>query len=405
MSTQLSMVRLTRALALAALLSSSPRAAVAPKELLIYYSWPSIINGSTSVAEAAAHFGQYDVIVLGDLLEKASHPDHANTVAILAHPALAQTETYGYITLGVTSQNLSPTEIALRIDEWKATGADGILFDEYGYDYQVTRERQNAAVAHAHAVGMKVIANAWIPADAFDPSVHPSGNPTGLPALLGPDDAFLFESFQIQEGAYVSESAWRVKADALLDYRAQSGSAIFAVTTALPETTYEEAAFHYAWFSAALDGWAALGWGEHLFAALTAQAPYRARPAIDPGPDFVGDLLRESPIYRRFTDTGQLRVDAASHAYAFLPGTTDAETGSADQRFALFPNPSREGVRFRNQDGRAYRLLLHDAGGRLCSSPIEVGAGETVSIDAPSAGTYFVRVLETGASIRVVRLR
>ncbi|MCC7140456.1 MAG: hypothetical protein IT349_00005, partial [Candidatus Eisenbacteria bacterium] len=309
------------ALALSTWISSAALAGVAPQELLIYYSWPSIINGSTSVAEAASHFGQYDLIVLGDLLEKTSHPDHGNTAAILAHPALAQTEAYGYITLGVTSQNLSPAEITLRIDEWQATGAEGILFDEYGYDYQVTRERQNLAVAHAHAVGMKVIANAWVPADAFDPAVHPTGNPTGLPTLLRPSDAFLFESFQIQEGTYVPESAWRTKADALLTYRAQYGSAIFAVTTVLPETVYDEAALHYAWFSAALDGWSALGWGEYLFAALTGQAPYRDRPVIDPGANFAGDLLRESPVYRRFTNTGQLRVDASSHAFAFLPGT------------------------------------------------------------------------------------
>ena len=67
------------------LMASAPaRAGVAPGDLLVYYGWPSGINGTFTVAGAAAEFAAYDLVVLGDGLEKATHPDHANTVAIMA---------------------------------------------------------------------------------------------------------------------------------------------------------------------------------------------------------------------------------------------------------------------------------------------------------------------------------
>lgn len=61
-----------------ALTPASAAADVEPGSLLIYYGWPSSINGTFSVALAAAELGRYDVIVLGDGLSKDTHPDHAS---------------------------------------------------------------------------------------------------------------------------------------------------------------------------------------------------------------------------------------------------------------------------------------------------------------------------------------
>ena len=94
-----------------------------------------------SLTAAAADFGLYNYIVLGDTLEETSHPDHANTVTILADLP-STTTAFGYIDLGVTTQDLPLTEVYARIDEWKATGAKGIFFDDFGYDYGTTRDRQ-----------------------------------------------------------------------------------------------------------------------------------------------------------------------------------------------------------------------------------------------------------------------
>ena len=51
-------------------------------ELLIYYGFPSLINGAGGVvATAAADFGQYDHVVLGAGLEDPGHGDGVNVAA------------------------------------------------------------------------------------------------------------------------------------------------------------------------------------------------------------------------------------------------------------------------------------------------------------------------------------
>ena len=62
---------------------------------------------------------------------------------------------FGYVDLGRTNW-LSIPDLIDRIERWGAMGADGIVLDEAGYDFGVTRERQNAAVSAAHARGLRV---------------------------------------------------------------------------------------------------------------------------------------------------------------------------------------------------------------------------------------------------------
>ncbi len=291
---------------------------VGPKTLLIYYSYPSSINATFSVAGAAAEFGQYDYVVLGDLLEKASHPDHANTAAILAQPALSNTTVFGYINLGVSTENLSLTEIETRTDEWQATGATGIFFDLFGYDYDTPRARQNAAVDYAHSKGMPVIANAWIPADAFGTVVQPL-NPTGAPTSLNGGDFYLAESFQIFLDSFDSEAHWRGKADALNTFQASLGFKVLSVTTSDNGGVYDQNKFFYAWYSALLDGHEAVGWGEYNYAAVSASAPFRTRPIVDAGIAYAGAVVATSPFFTRRTSGGTVTVDSAAHTVAFLP--------------------------------------------------------------------------------------
>ena len=94
---------------------------------------------------------------------------------------------------------------------------------------------------------MRVIANAWVPADAFDPGVNAQWNPSGLPTVLNASDAFLFESFQVQEGDYAPEAFWRSKTDALEVYRKAIGFSVYGVTTTLATTTFTQQAFDYTW--------------------------------------------------------------------------------------------------------------------------------------------------------------
>ncbi|MCB9464476.1 MAG: hypothetical protein H6682_12360 [Candidatus Eisenbacteria bacterium] len=403
-----------------------------PRDLLIYYSWPSLINGSGGdVALAAAEFGAYDDVVFGDLIETPEHPDHANTVAILAHPSMDDTRTFGYIDLGVApGQNLTLAEIETRMQQWQATGVDGIFLDDFGYDYSVTRERQNAAIALAHGLSMPVVANAWVPAQALGSDVDPIANPDGLPTLLGTGDFYLFESFQIQEGAYVPEAQWQAKAESLEGYRQSTGIGVFTVTTMLPEDVYDEAKFHYAWFSGFLYGYESVGWGEYLFSALDALAPFHARPSVSPGTAFVGGVVHASPLHWRDTDAGRIRVNTSTHEYAFLDGTSgvgeDAQgTGLADLQtldLQIAPNPTMGTVRIQLRPadesstdelvvwpgGSAEfsatenpRLWLVDASGRVRATE-ELPAGHAWDWSTPpglSNGVYSIVLRQHGQTI------
>jgi hypothetical protein len=112
--------------------------------------------------------------------------------------------------------NYSPDEIKRRVNVWKDMGADGIFFDDFGYDWGTSRARQNEAVDHAHSQGMPVIANAFRPEDAFGSQIHVLQNPSGTPTSLNASDFYLYESHQIREGQFVPEMGelnWQDKAN------------------------------------------------------------------------------------------------------------------------------------------------------------------------------------------------
>jgi hypothetical protein len=298
----LGVVGLALAGASAALPPSEAGAAAAPGELLAFYGWPTYINGAAgNVAAAAAELGRYDVVLLGGTtkvrdpqtsqwvlvpgVEDPSHPDHAGTVALLADPAMAGTLVFGYVNLGVTNGGLTMTQVKARIDQWRAAGADGIHLDAFGYDWEVTRQRQNEAVAYVHSLDMPVLANSWFPADAFGSIVDEDHNPTGTPTLLGAGDYYMSESFRVRLGVLQDGEVWRAKADELAFYQAELGFGVMSVTTNNPSDVYSEQKFFAAWYAAAEYGHVATGWGEYWFSADDGLAPYRTRPnPVEPPP-------------------------------------------------------------------------------------------------------------------------
>jgi hypothetical protein len=308
-----------------------------PKTLLIYYGYPSQINNAGTLDEAATELGRYDYLVLGDGLELPTHEDHQKTAAILKTKALLKSTVFGYIYLGVNHDNqsvpaLTMQEIRERISLWRDMGVGGIFLDEFGFDYgfdsQQTRLRQNEAVDAAHALKLPVIANAWALDDAFGAvdemeSVLP-------PHHLTKGDFYLYESHQWKEGKYETRDNWRVKAEKLEKYSLESGFKIMSVTTELAGNPYQERAFHYSWFSALLYNHEATAWGEADFSSETSQAPFRARPQVEPGNVFKGGVTISGNSFSRKTDMGEVVVDAGKHTYNFKKGVVP-----------LLPKPSK----------------------------------------------------------------
>lgn len=204
-----------------------------PQNLLIYYAWPTCL--------AVEEFAHYQHVVLGDGLQDPAHP--ARPEPIIA--ACPLTTFYGYVDVGVSTQNLSLTEIAHRCRLWKATGVQGVLLDDFGYDFGTTPARQQAALGAARAAGLTVIANAWNPADAL--------------GVLRDEDIYLLESFQLQT---------RERAEKVARYRRHN---VFSIATG----EFDQEVFDRTWSWAAREGHRATGWGEPDYSARDGLAPRR----------------------------------------------------------------------------------------------------------------------------------
>ena len=278
-----------------------PAAARIPARLAIYYGYPSLVNGSSGDEEKAARaFSAYDLVVLGDGIEfpdqeparfppgdPAEHQKALRIIAAVRHRS-PETRFYGYVCLGEIPspqrerKSLTPRQIEKRIHLWKDMGVAGIFLDEAGYDFPVvTRERQNMAVRIIHDLGLSAFMNAYFLDHLFsleDEVSHASGmgkNPKRLPSLLGPRDIFLLESFQVNNGAYESVSAWRARLNQALEFRRRYGPRIFATTTTTELKPFDAEEFNYAWWTALLFDLDGFGWGEPNFAAASNELPDR----------------------------------------------------------------------------------------------------------------------------------
>ncbi len=276
-----------------------------PGTLLIYYGYPSAINEG---GDPVGDFSKYDYVILGAGLEEETHDDYDETKIILSNAALKETLVFGYIDLGVTTLNHSMAEIKTRIQGWIDIGATGIFFDNCGTDFGNTRSRQNDAFESAHTKGLPVMANSWDPDDLFG-----SGDPTELTS----SDFYLWESFQIKEGAFETEANWQAKQEKLSAYQKSIRFRILAVTTA---STYNETQFHYAWYSALLYEIEAVGWGEFNFSANpNPTAPWRNRPGEDLGSSWKSSVSEQGTLFSRKSSNGRVEVDTDSHSSGFIP--------------------------------------------------------------------------------------
>ncbi len=204
-------------------------------------------------------------------------------------------------------------------------GVHGVFLDEAGYDFGVTRVRQNAIVDYIHGRGLRAFVNAYNPDDVFsgDRVVLPNGggNPGGESGRLGPGDAFLLESFQVKNGAYEEASAWMARTARAVRYRAETGADLFAVTTTSDRRPFSTAQFEYAWWSALLWSLDGFGWGEASFGSANSLLPWHPRSPrslVPFGLRFTTDLRQDGDRYWRGTDRGRLVIDTARHTGAFV---------------------------------------------------------------------------------------
>ncbi len=96
-----------------------------PKYLAIYYGWPSLVeNSQGDVTKASNWFQKFDLIVFGDGIWKKTHGDHLKTETIIENLINGGKKVFGYVDLGVSTQNLSDAQMREAVDGWSAMGAN-----------------------------------------------------------------------------------------------------------------------------------------------------------------------------------------------------------------------------------------------------------------------------------------
>ncbi len=113
---------------------------------------------------------------------------------------------FGYIHIGKIYGSMpSMNVIRNRIDNISEAGWHGVFIDLYGYDFQVTRDRQNEIVDYAHSRGLRCFVNAWFVDDVFSDKIDEKYNPDGRPTSLKKGDWYLLESFLMNNSGFRSD--------------------------------------------------------------------------------------------------------------------------------------------------------------------------------------------------------
>jgi hypothetical protein len=241
--------------------------------LQVFYGWPSGFDGAASPRAAAEKLARYDAVVLGGGLERAAHADHAKAKQVIAAIG-KRAQVFGYIPLGHKT-GLKIEQIAARVALWKAMGVVGIFYDEAGYDFGNTRQRQNAAFAAAHQAGLVVFANGHDPDDIFSAKAREPFNPKGLNTSLRRGDHYLYESFGMMLGRAEDADERRVKLGKLGPARAL-GVRVWGVTTVAADGPPQRAAWLRVVELARNAGLHGLGYGAYEYGATTKRVPFVA---------------------------------------------------------------------------------------------------------------------------------
>lgn len=274
------------------------------RHFAIYYGWPSAVNGVGGEAEAAATFARFPVVILGDGLQHPTHPDHPRTAGILQRLRDADVRVFGYVDLGVSTQNLPLATLIRYAEAWRRIGARGIFLDDAGADFGVDVARRDGAVSGIHRLGMRVILNAHDPDDAFRGS-----------AQLGTGDGYLFESFQVSDGRLQSPEISLAKADRALELARPAGVDVYAVGTGPPDDPGFASKHDYAWWSTLLYGFDYFQYTTIDYSARTGQLRWYPQELPELGARYLEETVRHSwaeGVHRRLTDRGELRLATGS---------------------------------------------------------------------------------------------
>lgn len=294
------------------------------KKLAIYYGWPLYVNGDRDTTDIINTLSEYDIVVFGENLE-TQFGANSDLQTIIEELVDDDKEVFGYVTIGnQNNSGLTAAQITERIGQWGVLGVNGIFFDEGGYDFGVTRGRQNTAVQAAHDLGLMVMMNAWMPDDVL-------ANVNNEEPVLGNDanveDYYLLESFMIQAGqGYVNFNANEAanRYNTALTHKNNSPNLNIATVTTTNQAGFSQCQYDYAWWATVAYGFDAMGWGERQFASVGANSIqnwlplHTARTGGDVGePIAATPTINNGIITRNTANNGLITINTTNHNISY----------------------------------------------------------------------------------------
>jgi hypothetical protein len=74
------------------------------------------------VTKASILLQKFDLIVLGDGIWETTHGDHIKTKTIISNLIFHGKKVFGYVDLGVSTQNLSEVQMREAVNGWATMG-------------------------------------------------------------------------------------------------------------------------------------------------------------------------------------------------------------------------------------------------------------------------------------------
>ena len=126
------------------------------KSLLIYYGYPIAYKGIWTTDGVIGEISKFDYFVCGDTYQQPTHEEFASTSTIINGVRALGTKVYGYVPIGVNTEDRPMATLKTAVDQWIALGVDGTFLDEFGFDYGNTRQRQIDVVNFIHSKGLPI---------------------------------------------------------------------------------------------------------------------------------------------------------------------------------------------------------------------------------------------------------
>jgi hypothetical protein len=249
--------------------------------LLVYYGYPIAYLGLWDASAIITRIAsQYSIWVVGDTYQDPAFSEYASTQTIIHGVRALGVKVYGYVPIGGSAgANRTMAALQTAVDQWAVLNVDGILLDEFGFDYGHDRTRQKTIVDYCHAKGLPICANAWTYSDFMADNINElvpasygynqfqTGNPTNIPLIRWTTDTYLLENFMLNNSGTLLAADFEQRVMAVLAFAANKEPRIWGLCV-VPQTG---TAINYAVLPPAnlktQDGIAKAAWAyAHIFA-------------------------------------------------------------------------------------------------------------------------------------------